>query len=339
MKYNLKIKKNYLPSNLDEMDSILNTYFNNFDIFYRDKKSYWDIKLQKKVYTYCEDMTVGLKLLNIDQTFCDEFYLSSPERCFCLSEAWIPYAWSLFLEKNLETKRLTIIHIDEHSDLMSPFIQLENKIYTNMLSNEVINFNNPASIMRAIDSGAIYIGSMLTPIVLSVQNVIVIHIKQNVKTKIHNMYISTQLDNFIHKESNRVIVNITEKYKNKLGNVYLQTSDYRLIEKFILKDSIIILHIDMDYFNNRYNGSTNWRNEAINNDYSFNEQCKQIDLLCYYISKLKKYNIDCLYIGVSPSFYPVEFWETGISYLIHKLGNSGINVSFFSENLKWVLTS
>ena len=82
----------------------------------------------------------------------------------------------------------------------------------------------------------------------------------------------------------------------------------------------------MDYFNNRYNASTSWKENTNRHDPNFLEQKKSMDtLICAVERILKKVDILCVLIGISPSFYPVEYWDIGLKYLIKGLDKLGLN--------------
>lgn len=83
----------------------------------------------------------------------------------------------------------------------------------------------------------------------------------------------------------------------------------------------------MDYFNNRYNGSTSWGTDGLTNNSSFEEQKKCMDVLCSSIKQINgRIPIKYTLVGVSPSFYPAEYWKNGLNYLLKGLKNAGLNV-------------
>ena len=105
------------------------------------------------------------------------------------------------------------------------------------------------------------------------------------------------------------------------------TDNWAEMEKNINIELPCLLHIDMDYFNNRYNASTSWKENQDRHDPAFSQQKFAMDNMIASIENLCK-NVEIRYvlIGISPSFYPSEFWEDGLNYSINELYRIGIGV-------------
>ncbi len=302
-------------------------------------KNYIQLMLKRLDYAYCEDISSGLNLFSIEPKDVKDYCKITKTNCLCLSECWMPYAWSVIRNReNFDIKNLTVIHIDDHSDLMSPLISYNGAWHTDLLTQKTVQISNPESIKAAIKSGAITIGSMLTPIISSVEKVSVLHLKQNIiKKKEFEMRFRSVPDITFYKKTHRFSIDYLPIYTNlKSNNIYVKTSEIVDLFKFIDKNSKILLHIDMDYFNNRFNGSTSWEHERqfLHNP-NIDVQKKVMSMLCKKLGDLNKtHHIDYIFIGVSPSFYPVEFWNVGLHHLFEKLINYGIDVSDISKFIK-----
>lgn len=89
----------------------------------------------------------------------------------------------------------------------------------------------------------------------------------------------------------------------------------------------------MDYFNNRYNASTEWVSNKYNHDPDIQIQIKKIDDIIEMLKHLKSMvNIEFVLIGISPSFYPVEFWEKGLTHLTNRLVELGFDTDLLLKN-------
>lgn len=332
--YSLRIDRSRLPPNDEDAFEFLVEYFNGFHVDYDAELNFWNVSLKQEDFTYCENMEKGFDTLNITAAQCNDFCIENSVNCLCLSETWIPYAWSQFLTKKNVCNQLTIIHIDDHSDLMSPFIVQSNDQYFDMFTKENVCFHTPQMMKKAIKSGAIYIGSMLTPIALSVPTTRVLHLKQNVSTSLSVMKYSPYTDNMLSRGGQRIAISFCKTHNTEEPSLYLQTSDPALLPQYILPDSTVLLHIDMDYFNNRYNGSSSWQTERLGLDLPFFKQTVLMDSICDVIGAINMMvPISCTYIGMSPSFYPSEFWGCGLRYMLASLDSKGINVHFLLEKL------
>jgi len=119
---------------------------------------------------------------------------------------------------------------------------------------------------------------------------------------------------------------------DKHGNMYLRTAEIREITESIKPETDIFLHVDMDYFNNRYNGSNEWRSHAVRHDQALDRQKEAIEKICHHllvaglVGRIKHVSI-----GISPSFYPAEFWQEGTSYLLKQLATLGLSVTDLME--------
>ena len=330
-KNTIKIEKSKLSENLMVAKDILCDYFTDFQVFPFFDQSGRDIYIEliPEDFTYCEEFTSAITSLKIDPNeYCD-FHAFSCRQGLCLSDAWVPYAWSKYLNEFQSPDKLTIIHVDDHSDLMAPFIVRNDKGYIDMITKRQICWNDPSSVKNAVYSGAITIGSMLTPIVMSASHVNVIHLKQNAKTSIKRLIKTSIEDNLLIPGSKRLSVNHDALYDSQTQDFYLLTSEHGLIQNHIREDSTVALHIDMDYFNNRYNASTSWRTDGVSFNPSFSVQKTEIEKLCLELGSINaKHRIACIYIGISPSFYPSEFWKSGLSYLLKKLDEVSIDVDY-----------
>lgn len=315
-------------------DNVLNE-FGDFEIISLDSKPYSDyvsIILRRSDFSYCEDIARGLDFLSISKSEVKDYYKITTNNFLCLSECWIPYAWSLISSRNLHlTDKLIIIHVDDHKDLMPPFIGSYKGCFKDLLTNRVVSFSEPESLKNAVKSGAITIGSMLIPIVYSVKEVMILHLKQSkIDCEAYSMVKSAKGYPILGKNANLICVNF-EKCSSIGRNsklFYLQSCNIERLIPFITENSEIMLHIDMDYFNNRYNGSTDWKYSSLIHDPDLKKQKEVMKTLCEKLGYINhRYPIHYVFVGISPSFYPVEFWQEGLQYLFNELILNGINVS------------
>ena len=316
--------------------------FSNFDLIslkFFPPKNCIMLKLKPLDYTYCDDISSKLDLFSITLGDVMNYCKITEKNCLCLSESWIPYAWSVIRSKEkFNIEHLTVIHIDDHSDLMSPFISYSNTWQYDLFTKKGVQLSNPNSVKDAIKSGAITIGSMLTPIISSVNNVKILHLKQSFveKRQFEIMFESIVDDSFYKMVQRFNIRYIPVDVRYGFNNLYMEVSDVSDLFQFVDERSKVILHIDMDYFNNRFNGSTSWKHDIrSSHDPSIDIQRKVIVNLCKKLGELNDLkHIDYVFVGVSPSFYPSEFWRDGLYCLFENLIDNGINVMDIFEFIK-----
>lgn len=324
MAYKLTLPKSNLPNDSESAAELIYEYFNAFDIELNETADSFLVDLSANQYTYCEDITCGLQFLGISEKEISTFCPLLKDTALCLSENWLPYAL-LELQKKAKTKldMVTIIHVDDHQDLMPPFISRQNEHFFDMISGEMLSFSDIDSISRAVRSGAITIGSMLSTIIYPISKSNVIHIKQGATTGLYGLSKETFHDVIIPAHGDRICISKKDYTENE--QFYFSTDSWVEAEKRVPNDATCILHIDMDYFNNRYNASTDWNENPNRLDTPFYKQKELIDELVSTVSRIhQRTKIEFLLIGISPSFYPAEFWADGLKYLLHQLHEVGV---------------
>jgi hypothetical protein len=332
------IDKSRLPTNKEKSMDILFDYFSDHEIEITESHTHYYLELNRSDFLYCENVENGLKGFGINKKDVIGYYIIAQQNFFCLLESWIPYGWSKFMsETQFIPDSLTIIHLDDHTDLMSPKISADNDRWKDMLTGEIVNFSEPESIKKAVQSGAITVGSMMTPLIHYIRNVDVFHLMQNAETVSRYIQKSTNPDTLICPEEKRMSINFTCKPDNKgvESNIYLKTSHFSEIIKSIRPKTDIFLHIDMDYFNNRFNGSTDWANHPLKHNPQLDKQKENMKIFCQNISKAGLTGrIKHVSIGISPSFYPSEYWKEGTAYLLNRFDSIGLKVATLEKKLK-----
>lgn len=323
----IRIKKEYLPSDEQAIYEKLFFYFNCFDIEISEEKDAYAVSLSPSDFMYCEDMNNALnEMFNISVCDVSSFYILKDKVSLCLSENWIPYLLSrMVIDRQMYKVNTAIIHVDDHSDLMSPYISYYNTSLYDMLTGKEVILGESNSISAAVKSGAITIGSMLTTALYSFVNANVYHLKYNSSEGKKSICRCTTTDTFFGKEERRISVILSDFSKGE--NYYYITPNPKSIVHQLSNEENCILHIDMDYFNNRFNGSTSWSTENYHNNPSICEQKHRMDELCQSVKDIDAIiPINYVLIGVSPSFYPCEYWNCGLEYLINNLKIAHVDV-------------
>lgn len=328
----ISIPKAVLSDNPQSAYESLYDYFNGFDIKIEEDEFFYNLCLRKSDFAYCEDLSEGLMQLGIESDKISDYCYVTANSCICLSENWLPYGWRVITGEDIITQKTAIIHIDDHSDLMPPFISFESGEYRNILTNQTSDALNKNFLQNAIDTGAITIGSMLTTIVFSLQDFNIYHLKRNVE-KLRTGIVKKTFSDSIIPNCKKIGIDLV---RNNDACSYFITSSMKDVMNNLQGEEQCILHIDMDYFNNRYNGSTSWKQDEIGNDYSLDEQkIKMIEIFRCLKSINNTIPIKYVLIGLSPSFYPSEYWGKGLQYLLEGLNDAGIHVESLLHHFGW----
>ncbi|WES96543.1 hypothetical protein P2W68_17055 [Chryseobacterium arthrosphaerae] len=202
-----------------------------------------------------------------------------------LNDNWTIYSWSLWLEQRLlendVPNEIVILHIDDHTDCMSPLLFKKDNLFINPFNNEEVNLFNPNTVRRAIESGAISIGSFMTLFLHSMPRIQFRHLmpkhrlsKVQVSGKVNRGFLS---DETIQSYQERPLLSFSpsEGIKSNLEySVFTEIDDFL---KDISDTAAIFLHVDMDYFNNRFDGDSDWRSHEFNYDPSAKIVYKNIE--------------------------------------------------------------
>lgn len=321
-----RIAKKNLPTELNDeqrINLIFDTFCNH-EIQITEKLNSYILKLQRSPFLYCEDQQSIIDTFGLNEYDVMNYFAVNDDNIFCFLESWIPYGWSCyFSKKNTPSKKITVIHFDDHADLMSPQIGInENDEWLDLLTNKKIDFLYSDSVKSAIESGAITIGSILTILVYFCNSVKILHFKQKVDTIERKLTKCPETKSHLSTKYKIMAIKLIDKNSYSENNSdYLRSSDINEIIENIPEDGEIFLHIDMDFLNNRFNGSTDYKFDIIH-DSKIEEQRFIIQSICKAISRADLLGrIVHISIGLSPSFYPSEFWRAGLNLLIAELEN------------------
>jgi hypothetical protein len=329
-----------LPSDEEARLDMLHDYFPDHLIQVNDTSTHCHVSLQRSNYDYCEDLGVGLGWLGVNRDDVRNFYVSGPQSFLCLLESWIPYGWSMFLANNdYRPQSIAVIHFDDHTDMMSPKIGLYKTGWKDMLTHSAVDMCAPETMKQAVLSGAITLGSMMTPLLHHFDRIDVFHLTYGRSRAFRIIDRTTIADDLLDPGLRRMAVDISScgTSAQRDASRYLRTPEIAEIVNAIHPTMDIFLHIDMDYFNNRYNGSDEWKYNPARHDQPLELQKEEMTRICEsLVGAGLVERIRHVSIGISPSFYPSEFWEEAITFLLHGLVASGLPVS---DLLKYVGTT
>lgn len=324
-----------LPADEKAKIDAIYDYFTDHFIEVDGTSTHCHLSLQRSNYDYCEDIEDGLNWLGVNRNNVRDFYVSGPQSFLCLLESWIPYGWSMFLtNKNYRESSIALIHLDDHTDMMSPKIGLYGTEWKDMLTHASIDMCAPEAMKQAVLSGAITLGSMMTPLLHHLDRVDVFHLAYGKPSLSMSIERTTIADDLLDPGRRRMAVDMSSNLAGtqREASRYLRTPEIVEIAKAIHPKTDIFLHIDMDYFNNRYNGSDGWKDRPTRHDPPLELQKEEMVKICEsFVRGRLVERIRHVSIGISPSFYPSEFWEEAITYLLHRMVASGLPVSDLLE--------
>lgn len=243
----------------------------------------------------------------------------------CLYDTWTLQSWSEWLARRREKRNqhLVVLHVDDHRDLGSPRLFAEGDGWVDAITGTICDLHDPASVRHAIESGAIGMGSFLTPFLHIVRCAEVRHLCQAPKvcaTVDHRVQWTFERDTLINPQRDRPAIRLDRSLEGLGPGTYRITPD---VDSWLdgIGEGPILLHIDLDYFNNRYDGDSDWSNRPVLFDPPLAQIFAKIDEVT---DALIRHNLldrlEDIVIAYSPGFFPGEFWREADARLVGGLG-------------------
>lgn len=331
-----------LPENKEERKNLMEDYFPDHLPTATSIENGFEVCLERPsspygCYAHDESLKTGLEWWQ-ERTrvrdICAQ-YRFLDRGILALEEQWVPLSWSRTFQSIGEIpNELVLLHIDDHQDMMAPRVgkRLDGKMVDYITGNH-IDFLDPDSVKKAIESGAIGKGSILTPLIWLIPKIHIRHLTfrphPNTTYKIDK---TTFSDNVLFSSKNRIGLHFLDTSWENLNqqSSYVVTPNFDTWLHEIPEDIPVFLHFDLDYFNNRFDGNSRWREDS--SARSFDPQfTKQKQHLKRIVRGIKQKNLQDRIIdtsiGISPGFFPAEFWEPMVNEIYNDLRTLGINLT------------
>jgi hypothetical protein len=231
-----------------------------------------------------------------------------------LYDTWTLHSWSEWIARSgmSADKPLTILHVDDHRDLMSPRLFERDGHWVDAITGQPFDIQEPDSVRSAIESGAMGMGSFLTPVLHRYPQADVRQLGQAPKIRNTTDYLvelGTEPDTLLEPGARRPCVALREASPGTGPGRYRITDD---LERWVedIGSGSVLLHIDMDYFNNRYDGDGDWRDRANVLDPGLDDVLAQVDRLAGTLRAADLLpRIGDAVVAFSPGFFPAELWK------------------------------
>ena len=227
-----------------------------------------------------------------------------------LYDTWTLLSWCEWLTRvpSSITEQVVILHVDDHRDLGSPRLYLVRDALVDAITKEEVRLTDPVTVQRAIESGAIGMGSFMTPFLWQCPQAAVRHLCQPPKMQAdmrRELVLKLVPDILLDPDAERLAIELVERAAGT--EEYLGTSDMAKWSDGI-EGRPALVHIDMDYFNNRYDGDSAWTQRDPRLDPDLPTMISKVDNLIKALEASKAI-IEDVSIAYSPGFFPAEFWE------------------------------
>lgn len=233
-----------------------------------------------------------------------------------LDDGWTLLSWCSWLDERTSrtaTGPLSVLHLDSHADLMSPRLSRAGDGWTDLMTGEPVDLRDPLSIVAAIRSNAIGIGSFIVPFVHEVPGLHLSHLcargRMQTAPGVYALEPVLGEDDRLFPGARRPR---TEVRRAADGRSRYHLSDDLGELLAAIPPGPVLLHIDMDYFNDRYDGRPDWR-ETERHDPAADAVLASVDRVFQSLAASPVgERIEDVTVALSPGFFPAEHWEAAI---------------------------
>ncbi|WP_431293485.1 hypothetical protein [Pedobacter sp. P26] len=320
MKITLPLQQ--LPESTDDRHQMIADYFSGKEYRLDFIGEMVDIHLtwpKNELYYIDEKLEDGLKWWGNKLTVGGIPYAvqEKPFYQFSLNDNWTLHAWSKWLDakvqKGKDVKKVIILHVDDHRDCMSPLLFAKGtNSYFDPLTGKPVSMSKPESIISAIESGAIAVGSFMPIFFHHIPNIEFRHLlpthRMATAYQVGGIKIDFEKDDLLCPECDRPNMIFEDQTEN--SKMYYPTADLTTFMADIPTDVPVILHVDMDYFNNRFDGDSDWQMHSVIHDPKKERVLDQVsEVFGCILRSIPRSQLENVSIALSPGFFPVEFWD------------------------------
>lgn len=337
----IPLPKEALPSSRAEKKNLLEDYFPDFLPSVDENETHLEVCLERPStpygsYLFDSHLRDGLDWWGTGTRVRDipaKYHLFKGG-ILAIEEQWIPLSWSHTIARlGGIPQEVILLHLDDHRDMMMPRIgtRMDGQLIDYMTGDRV-DFQDPTTISSAIISGAIGKGSILTPLIWTIPKVHVRHLcfrpHQGITYQIEK--VCTQ-DDILFPTANRIGLKFEDTDWETLSDRsnYVVSPNIDIWLDQLPDKAPIFLHFDLDYFNNRFDGSSSWK-EGTGRSFEL-DLATQLEQLRKIFESIRKNHLFSrivdVSIGISPGFYPAEFWKPMVEALTQELRSNGFTIN------------
>lgn len=256
----------------------------------------------------------------IDISVPDSFVHSTANLDLCLEDSWSGFFVARHLTSGAMGEPLVLIHLDDHTDMMSTLLRITENDEAADVRCCVFDPSSPEHWVKAIGNGAVGIGSFVTALYYREELLHVLHLREraNDQYALSDVYQSKINHQMIPGISFAdITLDSAEEDVARLGTYSRQADPLTLLNN--LPTGRVIMHVDLDYFINDYNGNIDSKPEhpvAVARE----RAVLKMDAL-FHALNTHKVAVERWIVGVSPGFCGVSHWQWLLATLEERAGN------------------
>jgi hypothetical protein len=244
-----------------------------------------------------------------------------PALCEVRKRRGVPFVFSMFHSRALlavaaafETSGTGvfshIVHVDDHNDLMPCLAVPEKGILRDTAFGVMIDIDDFQSVRDSIDRGIVNKGNFLTAYLLAKPAGEMVYVNRNLPQSA--WWLVPQPQSVVLGDHSVVRTSLAFSEEPVVGTWRLEEVACLPQTLELTESDVIWLDIDMDGFNDRYDGDSDRRNRAGTDQ----EKRELEDRIETFLSDLSvtnwKSRIGAVSVAASPAFFPSEYWDWAI---------------------------
>lgn len=322
-----------LPDNADKRRGVLDAYFGRR---LAEARQLPDGRWQIEIRPFDEaemhvdpELAAGLHWWGCDLGAVPAAVRRAGTSQLSLEDSWTAFAWSSWLATS-GADHVTVLHVDDHDDLMAPLLEPdEERGWRDLITGQAVDLCAPATVRAAVESGAIGVAGFFTPFLHHIGAGEVRHLCASGYATERPlplaMTATRQHDDLLRPGAARPAVRL-DPGEATAPWTYRVTADPAAWIADV-PPSPVLLHVDFDYFCNRFNGDSDWAGYPRRNDVTVDEVRSRVDALARALgdSGVADRIVD-VSGSLSPGFFPAEMWDETVSRLAAGLQGVGLDV-------------
>ncbi|WP_305907527.1 hypothetical protein Q9L42_015375 [Methylomarinum sp. Ch1-1] len=225
----------------------------------------------------------------------------------CFEDSWSGYFLADHLGRNDRADDLVLIHLDDHTDMMSTLLERTGEGLTDPSTGKSFDPSVRNDWESAIYSGCIGIGSFITPLYYSDHKVHVRHLNNSASSTydLYNVIQENYCYELIPNKQFAAIRLANSDWQNSAGTYRGGNNVDKVLAS--TPEGQVIVHIDLDYFINDFNGNVGTAFHFPNHDLKY----QVIQKLERFFDALHamQVRVDHWIIATSPGFCSAYHWD------------------------------
>ncbi len=182
------------------------------------------------------------------------FHESCSAYDFSLEDSWSGYFIAKELSKNPDVSTFAVLHLDDHMDMMPALLTSVDGALYDLASGSAFHCKSPGDWEGAIKSGGVGIGNFFTPFFWSMKWVDIVHLSAHPALQREKLKVVLKpLPVPLTRNTKIIGLRLTDQSDVPAVGSYFRTDDpYEALS--MLPKGTVFGHVDLDYFENSYNG-------------------------------------------------------------------------------------